>query len=261
LHPELFRIHLGGSLPDRPVGSYGVLIIFGVTAGLLLAISRARRYRIERFDELAVGLLGFAGGIAGAVTLNALVHLREVIAQPSVLLEQPGLVFYGGVGGGALAAWLYCRKWGISLATAADAGAPGLALGHAFGRVGCLMGGCCYGRTVDPSFPLAVELHGASRHPVQLYEAAGLLAICALLLALSRRLQPRPGALVALYLGSYAILRLGTETLRADDFERGVLGGAISTSQAIALAMLAIAALVLHRSKKEPAHGGRERAV
>ena len=148
----------------------------------------------------------------------------------------------------------------MPLSAAADAGAPGLALGHAFGRIGCLLGGCCYGRAVDPSFPLAVDLAGQSRHPVQLYEAAGLLALSALLLLLSRRLWPRPGALFAVYLGAYAALRFVTEGLRADDLERGFVGP-LSTSRLIALVAIGVAAVVLYRGKKEPAHGGRERPI
>jgi phosphatidylglycerol:prolipoprotein diacylglycerol transferase len=240
LHPELFRLHFGTY--DRPFYTYGACVVLGLAVGVLVAVARARRYGLGRFDELAVGLLGIAGGIAGAVGLYVIVHARDFLADPS-LLRSPGLVFYGGVGGGAAAIALYCRKFGVPLASAGDAGAPGLALGHAVGRVGCLMGGCCYGRPCAAGFPLGVELHGALRHPVQLYEAAGLALLCVLLLALSPPLDRRRGALTACYLGGYALLRLATEGFRGDDLERGfVWPGVLSTSQAIAIAMLLIAA-------------------
>lgn len=252
MHPTLAHLHLAGV--DRPINSYGVLIILGVTAGLLLSVRRARSYELERFDVLAVGLLGFAGGLVGASGLFIAVHWRAFVADLS-LFKQPGMVFYGGLVGGALAAWLYARKFQVPLARVADAGAPGLALGHAFGRIGCLMGGCCYGGEVGDDFPLGVVIAGARRHPVQLYEAVGLAAIAVVLLLLSARLRPRTGALFSLYLGGYALLRLVVERFRGDDAERGfLLAGLLSTSSAIAaLAFVAACALLLRTTRRR--HG------
>jgi phosphatidylglycerol:prolipoprotein diacylglycerol transferase len=221
-----------------PIHAYGSLIVLGAAAGTWLAVRRAPAYGLERFDELAVGLLGFGGGVVGATLLYVLIHLPEFIADPS-LLKQPGHVFYGGFAGGALAAWLYCRGYKLSLLRVADAGAPGLALGHAIGRVGCLMAGCCYGKVI-----------GGFRHPVQAYESAGLLLLCALTLALSSRLRPRPGALFAVYLGGYALLRLAMEPLRGDDLERGSLslfGASFSTGQICAALALGCAASLVIR--------------
>ena len=255
MHPELLRIHLGGPFGDHPINSYGVMIIVGVAVGILVSVRRAGRYGIERFDELAVGLLAFGGGIAGAVGLYVIVHFREFLAEPE-RFKSPGLVFYGGLVGGALAAWLYCRAYRVSLARAADAGAPGLALGHAFGRVGCLLGGCCYGRAADDSWPFAVELWGERRHAVQLYEAAGLVAISLATALLGSRLRSRPGALFTVYLGAYAALRIVTEYYRGDDYERGRYLG-LSTSQLLAAVALVAAALLLTRLKrKELVDGG-----
>jgi phosphatidylglycerol---prolipoprotein diacylglyceryl transferase len=255
LHPELLRIHLGGPFGDHPINSYGVMIILGVAVGISISVRRAGRYGIPRFDELAVGLLAFGGGIAGAVGLYVLVHLREFVADPA-LFKSPGLVFYGGLAGGALAAFRYCRAYGISLARAADAGAPGLALGHAMGRVGCLLGGCCYGRAASDAWPFAVELWGERRHAVQLYEAAGLVAISALTALLGPRLRARPSALFIVYLGAYAGLRIVTEGFRGDDLERGRLLG-LSTSQLLAAVALVAAAFLLTRLKrKELVDGG-----
>jgi phosphatidylglycerol:prolipoprotein diacylglycerol transferase len=241
VHPELVRLHFHGI--DRPIYSYGALIVVGVAAGILVGVARAPRFGVPRFDELAVGLLGLVGGLVGAALLYDVVQWRAIVADPASLLH-PGLVFYGGLIGGAAAAWAYCRAWRISIADAADAGAPGLALGHAIGRVGCFLGGCCYGRVVDASFPLAVTLHGAPRHPVQLYEAAGLVAIAIVTALLPRR---RAGAIFGVYVVAYALLRIVVEHWRGDDVERGVVGGAVSTSQLVGLAVLAAAVANLYR--------------
>lgn len=249
MHPELARLHLFGV--ERPIYTYGVLVTLGMAAGIGVAVRRARRFGVDRFDALAVGLLAVGGGLAGGVALFVAVHLRLFLAQPS-LLAQPGLVFYGGLLGGAGAALLYCRAYGVPLARAADAAAPGLALGHAIGRVGCLMGGCCYGRPVGPSFPLAVEVAGALRHPVQLYEAAGLCLIAAATALAPGAVTRRPGLTFALYLAAYAPLRFVVERWRGDDFERGfVVPGLVSTSQAIAaVVFVAAVAAIVHLARK-----------
>jgi phosphatidylglycerol:prolipoprotein diacylglycerol transferase len=247
LHPLLFTIRVGAF--ERPIYSYGTLILVGVAAGIWLGARRAPRYGLERFDVVAVGLLGFVGGIVGAAGLYAALHLDDVVAGLKSG-QAPGMVFYGGLAGGALAGWLYCRGFRVPLARVGDAGAPGLALGHAFGRIGCLLGGCCYGKPAPGgSFPFAVELHGALRHPVQLHEAMGLVLLCGVLLALGERLKPRPGALLIAYVAGYALLRLGTELLRGDHVERGGFLPGLSTSQALAgLALLiAIGLLVARR--------------
>jgi len=248
LHPDLLHFSIFGE--PRTIQSYGVLMILGVAAGILLGVRRARAYDLARFDVMAVGLLGFAGGLFGGIALYFGVHLREVIAEPG-LLRTPGLVFYGGLAGGALAAWLYCRAYRVPLRAVADVAAPCLALAHAVGRLGCFMGGCCYGREVGPGFPGAVLLHGALRLPVQLYESAALLALALALLGLSRRLRPRPGALFLVYVGGYALLRFTTEWLRGDDLERGLVWpGVLSTSQVIAVLALIGSAVALWRARR-----------
>jgi phosphatidylglycerol---prolipoprotein diacylglyceryl transferase len=166
VHPELL-----GPLP-----SYGAFVVLGAALAIVSAVRRAERYRVARFDVLSAGLLAFGGGVVGATALYVLIHLPSFLADPR-LLGRPGHVFYGGLVSGGLAALLYCRAYRVSLGAVADAGAPGLAFGHAIGRVGCLLGGCCYGRPVDAGFPLGIELAGARRHPVQLYEAIGLVLL------------------------------------------------------------------------------------
>lgn len=246
MHPELFRFHIPFLSYERPVQSYGALIILGMTVGMLVGARRARAYGVAASDVVHVGFLAIAGGIVGAAALFILVHLPEFIADPS-LFKQPGLVFYGGLAGGVGSAYWYCRHFKVPFPAVADAAVPALAFGHAFGRVGCLMGGCCYGRELSPDHPLAIVLHGTTRHPVQAYEAVGLVVLGAILVALSGRLRPRPGALAWLYVALYAILRFTMELFRGDDLERGRFAGLISTSQIIALVALAVAAIAFVR--------------
>ncbi|MDB4971026.1 MAG: Prolipoprotein diacylglyceryl transferase [Myxococcales bacterium] len=250
MHPTLVRVSFLGV--EHTIYAYGALVVAGMAIGILVGVARAGRFGIARFDELAVGLLGVAGGLVGGVVSYWIVHARDLFRDPS-LLKTPGLVFYGGLIGGAVAAWSYCRAWKIPIARAADAGAPGLALGHAVGRIGCLMAGCCYGRPVVASFPLAVTLAGAPRHPTQLYEAAGLCVLAATTALLPARVTRRAGAAFLVYLGGYAILRLVVEHWRGDDVERGVVASLLSTSQLIALAMLLLTAALWYRTTRKGA--------
>ncbi|MFI5290092.1 MAG: prolipoprotein diacylglyceryl transferase family protein, partial [Polyangia bacterium] len=100
MHPILVELHGFGL--TRAIPSYGVLIVCGVTVGIVIAVGRARSYRLDRFDVLAVGLLGFGGGMVGSTGLYLVIHARELWNHPSLLVA-PGHVFYGGLAGGALA--------------------------------------------------------------------------------------------------------------------------------------------------------------
>lgn len=235
MYPVLGRVSLFGI--ERPIGSYGVLVVLAWAVGVVVAVARARRYRLERFDVLAVGLLALPAGLTGALAFGAIVT------------DGTALVFYGGFAGGVLAAAAYARAYRLPFWALADCAAPALALAHAVGRVGCWLGGCCWGRVVD-----------GERVPVQLWEAGGLTAIALALLCVARtRACTRPrfsGRLFCMYAALYALSRLCTERLRGDELARGRLFG-LHPSEWVALWTLAIAPLVWRALPKEP-HGRRD---
>jgi phosphatidylglycerol:prolipoprotein diacylglycerol transferase len=260
MHLELLHFHL---LYDRVIYSYGVLVVLGMAVAIAVAARRAPRYGVQPFDELALGLLCACGGVAGAWLLYVLINLHRFLADPSGFLRSPGMVFYGGFLGAAAAATWYVRRYRLPFGAMADAGAPALALGHAVGRVGCFLGGCCYGRPTRSALgvvftdPRAAATHLCSVagpiHPVQLYEAAGLVMLSLSLALASRPLRRQPpGTLFAVYILGYALLRLGTEHFRGDSDERVVFFGVLATSQLIALGMIAVALglLVLLRQRR-----------
>ncbi|ACY16985.1 prolipoprotein diacylglyceryl transferase [Haliangium ochraceum] len=170
---------------------------------------------------------------------------------------QGGLTFYGGlllaVPGGI---W-FVRRRGLPLGQVLDIAAPCVMLGLGLGRIGCFLNGCCYGEVT--AGPLGVLFPGRVLpvHPTQLYEALGALVLfAALLLAVragGRLVRARAGALFAVMLMSYGVLRFALEWLRDDP--RGSLG-ALSTSQAISLPLIALGGLwlvrVLARSRHAP---------
>ena len=150
--------------------------------------------------------------------------------------------------------------------------APGIALGHVVGRLGCLMAGCCYGipttkpwgiTLTDPFAALNVGTPpNIPLHPTQLYEAGAELIILIVLLVTERRGRTFPGRTFWGYMLLYAISRFIIEFYRGD--ERGVIMG-FSTSQFISLilAPLAIVMLVVlgrRATSPAPAHAARRAA-
>jgi phosphatidylglycerol---prolipoprotein diacylglyceryl transferase len=235
MRPILFR------LGPVAVPSYGALLVCGLCAAVLVAVARARRYGVRRDDVLALGALAFGGGLVGAWLLFVLTNLGEIAREPALLWRMRGMVFYGGLAGGAAACVTYSLLLRIPLHATADLAAAAVPIGHAFGRVGCFLGGCCFGRPSTGPFavrpPVGSPDHGllATVHPVQLYEAAGLALLVGLLLALERWPRRRPYTVLLAYLLGYSVLRVLVEVFRGDTIRGFVIPGLLSTSQAIAI--------------------------
>ena len=145
------------------------------------------------------------------------------------------------------------RRHRLPLWTTCDVFAPGIALGHVVGRVGCLMAGCCWGR--QTTLPWGDHLHrpvrrtrnvgtplGVPLHPTQLYEAGAELLILGLLLATERKGRPFPGRTFWGYMLLYAVSRFAIEFFRGDP--RGAVLG-VSTSQFISLVLVPLSLVML----------------
>jgi len=144
--------------------------------------------------------------------------------------------------GGAGAAVVYLRAYRLDLTTFADLATPGLAIGHALGRMGCFMGGCCHGRPTHVPWgvffergPFFMGPVGVPLHPVQLYEA--LLELFLAFVAWRVLGKARKGAVFGLWLTGYAAARLVFELLfRGDD--RGFAPAGIPPSALVSIGML-----------------------
>ncbi len=173
-----------------------------------------------------------------------------------------GSVFYGGLIGGAVAALLTIRVKRLNLPLYADCLAPVIPLFHGIARVGCFLGGCCYGIESPFGFVAHGNLYNPAvndvrRFPVQLLEAACNLLLAGVLLLLWRRQDRHPalrGRLIFVYLIAYACIRFADEFLRGDEI-RGFLG-ALSTSQVISLAVLAFSLVFLAVLRKRACGAG-----
>ncbi len=247
MHPILVDLTDAGS--SLRLGSYGLFLALGVALATFGAAWSARRARLDVGLAFAVMACAIGGGFAGAWLTFVLVELARTGE-----LHAGGIVFFGAVPGGALAALVASRVLRFEWLRALDLSIPTLAAGHALGRVGCFLAGCCYGRAFDgawsvvyehPLAPAAVER--VPRHPAPLYEALGLLALAAIF-ALAPARRPGRGHRALAYLGAYAALRIVTELFRGDAV-RGVWLGLASTSQLIAAAALVAAVALLARAR------------
>lgn len=251
MFPVLFEV--GGV----PIQSYGFFIALGYVAALLLTrrLASARGFSPSDFSDLTFFCL--LVGILGARILFVLTNLSYFLGRPGEMFSfwSGGLVFYGGFLLVLPMLFFFFRFRQIPWAQGLDVLAPGLALGHAIGRIGCLAAGCCHGSYCE--YPWAVHLHtdlvepslrGLPVHPVQIYESAGLLALCGGLLWLGRR-KPAVGAVAAAYVMGYALLRFGVEFFRGDSIRGSAFG--ISTSQLLALALFAAAGLILFSRRRK----------
>ena len=205
------------------------MIALAFLAGLWTATLRAKRERIpgERIADVTLWLM--VGAILGARFVYVTTYWREEFAGRPLteifMIQHGGLVYYGGFIGAVLAGTIYLLWKKMPLWKTADVLAPSIALGSVFGRVGCLLNGCCYGRPTDVPWaitftnPQAQELSGAPLgvplHPTEIYDALLNLGLYVFLAWLFRR-KKFDGQIFATYLICYAITRSITEYFRGD---------------------------------------------
>jgi phosphatidylglycerol:prolipoprotein diacylglycerol transferase len=252
------------------VYTYGVLLAAAYLLGLKLAINRARQRGLDGARVLDLGIYIIISALIGAKLMLLVVDFGYFRDHPGELLSlaRSGGVFYGGLILAVSVALWYMRRHQLPMWTTCDVFAPGIALGHAIGRIGCLMAGCCFGRPTDK--PWGITFHdpfaaanvgtplGQPLHPTQIYEAGAELLILFVLLATERRGRPFPGRTFWGYMLLYAISRYIIEMFRGD--ERGMVFGIFSTSQfvSVVIAPLAIAMLVWLSRRFEPTPAERK---
>ena len=257
MHPILFQVG------DFAIRGYGLMAAIGFMAGIWIASKEAERLGVNK--ELIVDMAFYMvlAAIVGSRILHVAVEWRYFSQHPADIIKiwQGGLVFYGGLIGAIAVGSFYIWRHSLPFWRTADIFAVGIPLGHAFGRLGCFLAGCCYGLASD--LPWAVEFTDPNSlaplhihiHPTQLYSSLNNLAIFSILFFLRKR-KKFEGQLALIYVFLYSITRGLIELLRGD--ERGaVYAGQISTAQVIGvlLALTALAAMV-YLYRKETAKKG-----
>ena len=228
---------------------YGLMMALAVIAAYLTAVYHSKRYceddENRMFDIVAVCMVG---GFVVAKVLFWLTEINTILEDPGFILRTmgEGFVVFGGIAGGILAGFLYCKVKKLEFRLYFDLMAPSLALGQGIGRIGCLLAGCCYGRQTDSALSITFENSAyAPNHvaliPTQIYSSVLDFAHFFLLLYISKK-KTADGQVAACYLIFYSIGRFIMEMFRGD-IERGFVG-IFSTSQFIAI-FVAICGAVL----------------
>ncbi len=256
----------------KTIPMYGLCWFLGIFIAAIVAVLIKRKRNIDTFDLVCSAVYSMIGAALGAKILFIIVSMPVIISwfeagYPVLSIIEAvmrgGFVFYGGLIGGAAGLFLYTFQFKLKLKEFVDVYAVVLPLGHAVGRVGCHLAGCCYGIEYDGPFSVVYEHAtegstpvGVPLFPVQLAEATALLLLFFVLLTVylctKKRLVPS-----VTYAMGYAVIRFTLEFFRGDA-ERGVLLG-ISTSQWISLALAVAAAviLVLLLKRREPSEDGK----
>ena len=268
MYPILFEI--GGF----PVYTYGLLLAAAYLLGLQFALVRARRRGLDANRVMDLGIWIIVSALVGAKLLLLIVDFDNFTSNPRELLNlaRSGGVFYGGLIAAVAVALWYLRRHRMPVWTVTDIFAPGIALGHVIGRLGCLFAGCCFGRPTD--VPWAITFHsefaarnvgtplGIPLHPTQLYEAGAELLILFILLFTERRGRYFAGRTFWTYMLLYGVSRFIIEFYRYDP--RGMVG-VFSTSQFVSLLIVPLSLVMLfmlsRRTGPAPADARSARAA
>lgn len=230
------------SIGPFDVHGYGLMIAIGVLAAYYMTEYRAKKRGMDYEKIFSLAIWAVAGGFLGAKLLYLITRFGDIIQNPEIFWDSManGFVVYGGIIGGILGAWIFCRIKKLPFLKLFDLVVPALALAQGFGRIGCHLAGCCYGMQVEDSCPIAVVFPegngfapaGVPLLPTQLISSVLDFLHFGLLMLLSRKLKS-DGQLAACYLIFYSIGRFILEFFRGDLIRGSV--GTLSTSQFISI--------------------------
>lgn len=230
MHNEILKI---GSLT---ITGYGLMIAIGLLAAIFLADYRAKKKGLDDDAVWTIAILVASIGFIGAKLLFVIVEFDMFLEDPMAVLGSQGFVVYGGIIVGALTGYIYTKVKKIDFLTYLDLVIPSVSVAQGFGRIGCFLAGCCYGRetttalgVVFPEGSLAPA--GISLLPTQIYSSVGNFIIAGILIWYSTKTKVK-GNVGAMYMLLYGIGRFAVEILRNDS--RGSVGQ-LSTSQFISI--------------------------
>lgn len=214
LRPILFEI--GGVA----VPSYSFFVLLALVIGVLIYKALLGREGIERSNALAIALFGLLGGAIGSKVPLVIMYWDRLKDSTNLELLMSGRTIVGGLLGGMISVMLAKRILGIKVRLGNHIAIP-VAVGMGIGRIGCLLGGCCYGKPTTGFWGMDLGDH-VLRHPTQLMEMVFDLVLAAVLFLYSERARKRgetlkPGILFQYFLNAYMSFRFLLEFIRVED--------------------------------------------
>ncbi len=242
-----------------PISSYGLMVALGVVTCILYVYIQYKRHPGINYVNIIFAALWIALGIfVGSHILYGITNFSKIVkllSNAEIYFEDfslgisalgtlvGGMVFYGGLIGGAIAAFLYFKLTKKDVGLYCDFLVPCIPLFHFFGRIGCFLGGCCYGIEYPIGFTYTNSVveaaNGVCRLPIPLIEAFFNILIFILLLVCYNKNIMKKGHLILVYCFTYPVVRFIDEFFRGDEI-RG-FWGPLSTSQWISLVIFAAA--------------------
>lgn len=240
---------------------YGMMIAIGVVVALLVADKRSFDHGIDGDHLYGMTLWTVVLGFLSAKILFIIVDFKSFLASPLAFLQGTGFVVFGGIIGGAATIFGYCKIKKIRFLDVLDLVVPSVALAQGFGRIGCFLAGCCYGRKTDSFIGIVIPhsafVDDAKRYPTQLIMAAGDFAIAALLFYIVHKLEKKimeeknlkkiphgcDGRIGLAYFTLYSIGRFAIEFFR-DDYRGSI--GFLSTSQFLSVITVIACAIIYY---------------
>lgn len=228
--------HLG----DRPVYWYGIFMALAFMSAMThwFLVGKGEGRPKGFWSDMAFWIM--VGGILGSRIGYILGNLAYFVQNPVsvVRIDEGGLVFYGGLLGCVVVVIALAMRQRETIWSMADFAIAPLPLGHALGRIGCFLNGCCYGS--ETACAVGVEMQGAVRHPVQLYEAILNAGLYILLLVIYRR-KRRDGEVLMVYCLAYPLMRFMIEFMRGDERWRMLN---LTSAQLVSIGLLACGLLL-----------------
>lgn len=245
MHPILIHFH------GITLYTYGLFLALGFLAAIWFTNRNARFHGIKASDVSDLFFVILVSGIIGGRLLYVIINFEDFKASPLDIFKlwNGGLVFFGGFITAVAASVVTLKIKQLPFLKTADIVAPGAALGHGIGRLGCFFAGCCYGRQCD--LPIAVQFSDPNSlaplhvplHPTQLYMVLANLTLFFILVFLQRRKRFH-GMIFLSYIILYSVFRFIIEFFRGD-FRGDFFFEFLSVSQGIGILAVLIAVIVM----------------
>jgi phosphatidylglycerol:prolipoprotein diacylglycerol transferase len=249
MHPILIQFF------GLSIHSYGVMLAIGFMVGISLAAKEATRKGLDPEKVLNLSFWILVSSIVGSRLFHCIVFYPQYLRDPLRILKlwEGGLVFYGGFLGAVIVSVIYTRVNRMNFWEISDTLIPSVMIGLMFGRIGCTLAGCCFGKQCSPDFlfgitfhnPIGLGIKNVPLYPTQPLEAIGALLIFLILWFHRKRIRFH-GELLAICLILYSITRSLIEVLRDDPRGFVHLGGlTMSESQFVSVFMFLLALVIL----------------
>jgi len=230
--------------------SWGVFVALGFLTGFELSVREARRNGLDVRVIRNLFAWSMAASIVGSRGLFVFLHPEFFGNHPLEILQiwKGGMVFSGGLVAGLAVGFIYMRQAGLNVWRVADIVAPGIALGDAIGRIGCLCAGCCYGKPTDLPWaivfdhPGSLAPQGIPIHPTQIYTSVTSFLTFLVLWAF-RKHKKWDGQVICLFLILHGSARMVLESLRGD-FRGEALYGLMTTTRLVTLLLTAAGVMI-----------------